>query len=237
MPSNNRKIVAIHQPNFFPWLGYFDKIARSDTFIFMDNAQFPKTGGTWINRVRLLLNGSAAWVTVPVIRSYSGFRLIHEMEINDLTDWRGKFFKTIQANYAKAPFYKQSIPLISELVNNPTKSIADFNIQIITRFCAQLGIDAGRLVRGSTLDTRGTSTDLLISMTKTVSGNIYMCGGGSEGYQEDDKFSASGVELRYQTFSHPVYAQTRTSQFVAGLSILDAVFNIGFEELSYLIVK
>ena len=73
-------IVAIHQPNFFPWLGFFDKIARADVFCLLDNVQFPKTGGTWINRVQLWINGKAAWATAPVDRSYSGVRRIREMQ-------------------------------------------------------------------------------------------------------------------------------------------------------------
>ena len=66
------KVVAIHQPNFFPWLGYFNKIARADVFILHDNVQFPKTGGTWMNRVRILVNGGPSWLTMPVRRNHHG---------------------------------------------------------------------------------------------------------------------------------------------------------------------
>ena len=76
-----RKVVAIHQPNFFPWLGFFDKIARSDVFILMDNVQFPKNRGTWSNRVQLATDRQAAWVTIPVGRSFRERRIIMDMQI------------------------------------------------------------------------------------------------------------------------------------------------------------
>ena len=83
-------LVAIHQPNFLPWLGYFDKLARADVFVLLDDAQFPKKGGTWVNRARLLVSGRPDWVTVPVDRSYHGTRTIIEMQIDDARPWRRK---------------------------------------------------------------------------------------------------------------------------------------------------
>jgi len=66
------RVVAIHQPNFLPWLGYFDKLARADTFVLLDSVQFPKRNGTWMNRVKLLVGGEPGWITVPIVRAYHG---------------------------------------------------------------------------------------------------------------------------------------------------------------------
>ena len=233
----NRTIVAIHQPNFFPWLGYFDKINRCDVFILLDNVQFPKTGGTWTNRVKIAANGSPAWITLPVARNYSGTRLISEMQINESTCWRKKLLKTLQTNYGKAPYFKQALPILEPLIMNQTESVADYNIHAITRLCSELGFDTKKLVRGSELQANGSATDLLIEMTKSVGGTAYMCGGGSGGYQEDEKFHQEGLELSYQNFKHPTYEQTGTSAFIPGLSILDALFNLGFERLARLIQR
>jgi hypothetical protein len=64
-----RTVVAIHQPNFLPWLGFFDKLARADVFVLLNSVQFPRTSkGTWINRVKLLVGGEARWATVPIVR-------------------------------------------------------------------------------------------------------------------------------------------------------------------------
>jgi len=224
----NRKVVAIHQPNFHPWLGYFNKIARSDAFIIMDNVQFSKKGGTWSNRVRLVVNGKASWVTMPVVRSFHGTRIIKDMEIDNSTPWREKLLKTVQMNYAHAPFFKQVFPLFTDLVSNPTDSLAEYNKAAINILAKAVGLDISKLVIGSTLEVEGDATNLLISMTHAVGGTAYLAGGGA-GYQEDDKFVSAGIELIYQNFISPVYPQCNTAEFISGLSIIDALMNVGFD--------
>src|SRR3972149_7751977 len=112
------KIVAIHQPNFFPWLGYFDKIVKSDIFILLDNVQFPKTGGIWTNRVKIMVGKTADWITVPIIRSYHGLKLVSEIEINDTTLWRKKMLATIESNYKKTKYFQQIYPVIVPVLEN-----------------------------------------------------------------------------------------------------------------------
>lgn len=216
-------MVAIHQPNFLPWLGWFDKLARADTFILMDNAQFPKTGGTWVNRVRMLVNGGPAWVTVPIVRAYHGVRRIDEMEIDNASRWRDKLLRTLQASYGRAPHYGEVFPLLSEWIGNPTSSLAEFNTASIHGVATLLGLDTRKLVRGSSLEAEGSATDLLIAMTRAAGGTGYLCGGGADGYQEDEKFQAAGLELVYQGFTPAPYPQGKVAEFVPGLSVVDAL--------------
>jgi hypothetical protein len=227
--------VAIHQPNFFPWLGYLDKIVCADVFIFMDNAQFPKTGGTWTNRVKLLMGGQAAWATVPVVRAYHGTRLIREMKINNTIPWRDRLLKTIRMNYARAPFFEVVFPSVAEWVNHPTDSLSEFNIATIRALAAAVRLDQSKCVLGSTLNVEGNATDLLIAMTKAVGGGAYLCGGGASGYQRDDEFRAAGIDLIYQDYKHPLYPQANTAEFVPGLSVIDALMNCGLEGTQALI--
>ena len=231
-----KKVVAIHQPNFFPWLGYFDKIARSDVFILMDNVQFSKKGaGVFCNRVKLVINGQATWITMPVVRSFHGTRIIKDMQIDNNTSWRRKLLKTVQMHYARTPFFEQVSSLLENLINNPTENLMEYNKTAIRAIATAIGLDTSRLVVGSTLHTTGASTDLLISMTHAMNGTAYLCGGGASGYQEDDKFAQTGVELIYQQFHHPIYPQVNTSEFIPGLSIIDALMNCGFNDVRCLL--
>ena len=226
MAALPRKLVAIHQPNFFPWLGFFDKVRRSDVFIALDNVQFPKTGGTWTNRVQVMVDGEPAWVSMPIVRAYHGVRAIREMQIAPDTMWRGKLLRKIEHNYRRAPEFDDVFPWLAPLIENPTSSVAEYNLASIQALCRRLGIRTP-IRLGSELAVEGRATDLLISMVKAVGGSEYLAGGGAAGYQEDEEFQQAGIQLTYQSFHHPTYPQTNTAGFEPGLSIIDALMNCG----------
>lgn len=221
--------VAIHQPNFFPWLGYFDKIAHSDIFILLDDVQFPKTNGTWLNRVQLLVAGEGRWVTAPVKRDYHGTLPINEMFFDEKAPWRDKLLRTLEGNYKKTDFYKENIDFIAELVSNTESNIGAYNSHAILSLATYLGIDTGRIRRSSDMQVHTMSTQRIIDLVKKVNGDTYYCGGGATGYQEDELYAQQQVALVYQNYQHPVYMQKGASDFVKGLSVIDALFQTGKE--------
>lgn len=234
----NHTVVAIHQPNFFPWLGYFDKIARADIFVVLDDVQFEKSGsGTWSNRVKLLIGGAPSWVTMPIRRDFQGVRAVSEMRIDTRQPWREKVLKTIRFSYARAPHLAEVFPLIEQLVNNPTDLLADYNLAAITSIRHVIGLPERPMVKSSVLALKTRATDRLIDLVKGVGGTAYLAGGGAAGYQLDAAFAHAGVELRFQRFDHPAYPQRRGAQFVPGLSILDAMFWCGLAETGDLLKR
>lgn len=226
MPDN--LVAAIHQPNFFPWLGFFHKIIKSDRFVLLDNVQMQKKGGTYVNRVQILIAGNAQWLTVPISRSYHGVRAINAIEFDDTADWRSKILRTIQMNYARAGHFQEIYPVLAELIRQPAANLGSFNIAAITEISRLLGIDTRKFVLASSLSSEKASTDLLIDLVLMVGAKVYLCGGGAGGYQEDEKFTAAGIELRYQNFQHPIYPQPGL-EFVSGLSVIDALMHCGIE--------
>jgi hypothetical protein len=224
------KIVAVHQPNFFPWLGYFDKIARSDIFVFFDNVQFPKKGGSWSNRVKLLIAGDAKWVTASTERNYTGLRNINEMYFQD-DNWRIKMLKSMDANYKKHSFYKETMDVIEPLILNSENNIVEYNIHAVKKFVQLLDLNSTELRRSSEFFLNHSSNQLLCSLVKKVGGNAYLCGDGSQGYLDECVFNESSIRLEYQRFKHPQYLQNKTQKFVSGLSIIDAVMNLGWDKI------
>jgi hypothetical protein len=228
MSIRKDKMVAIHQPNFFPWLGYFNKIARADVFVFLDDVQFPKTGGVWSNRVKLLVGGEARWVTAAIDRNYSGTRKISEMHFLSTNPWREKLLKTLEANYKKHPFFDETMEVTQPLVLNQESNISEYNIHAIEKIVSEIGMKPGEFVRSSDFAFESTSNELLCDLTTSVGGETYLCGSGADGYQDSHVFDAFKVNLKYQDFQHPTYEQVKSQKFLAGLSVIDAAMNVGW---------
>lgn len=228
-------VIAIHQPNFFPWLGYFDKVIRCDAFVVLDTVQFPKKGGTWINRVKVLMNGEARWVTAPVDRSYHGYKDIAEMRFDERQPWRENLLNTLAVCYRRAPRFSEAMSILSPLILNPQASIASYNGQAIESLLGVLGVPSSKLRLASSMPVTGASNELLIGLTRRMGGSIYMCGGGSGGYQDDTLFAQAGFTVARQDFQHPLYEQFNSTQFVPGLSIIDPLMNVGVNGLKSLL--
>jgi hypothetical protein len=209
-----RTWVACHQPNFLPWLGFFDKLAQADRFVLLDEVQFPRTSrGTYTNRVQLLVGGRPAWLTVPIVRD--GVQRISEVRIDDRQPWRRKALRTIELNYAKAPRFAEVMPLVRELLELDTDRLAELNEHAIRRLAPQ---HAHKLVRQSDLPpVDAAATDLLIGLVKAAGGDAYLSGDGADGYQEEPKYAAAGLGFRLQGFTHP------DTGAPPGLSIVDAM--------------
>jgi len=226
--AGGRVVVAIHQPNFFPWLGFFDKLERCDRFVLLDTTQHQKKGGTLSNRVKLLVGGEARWVTAPIDRAYHGVRPTGAIRFDSRAPWRGKLLKTLTANYAGAPFEGETMALIGPLVADPDDRLASYNRKAVEAISRALGIDTGKIVAASELAVEGAGNELLIRLTRHVGGTAYMSGGGSQGYQIDELFAEAGLGLLFQDFVHPGYPQhNNPGGFVAGLSVIDALMNLG----------
>jgi len=228
------KIVAIHQPNFLPWLGFFHKMVISNTFLILDNVQIQKTGGSYSNRVQFLVGGEAQWVTVPIVRNYHGTRAINEIEINYKEPWREKLLKTIQTNYGRTPHFEEIFFLLRNLLASDIKNLSEFNIKGITDIQKGLNLGVKTTVIASSVLTKTSSTELLIELTKACGGTIYLSGGGADSYQDKGLFDKEGIKLQFQNFKHPTYEQKKLP-FIPGLSIVDALMHLGWQNTRLLL--
>lgn len=222
-------VVAIHQPNFFPWMGYFNKVARCDRFVFLDNVQIPRTGaGSWVNRVRLLIGGGPKWFTLPVSKS-GAFHAINQTVVVADPVQRAKLVNSIRMNYRRAPHFDEIFPLVDRLLNDPDSNLAAFNMKAIVAISELLGFSGTRFVRASDLPSSGEmSTDRLVRLVQEVGGTAYLYGeGAAQGYQENERFLAAGLTPMAQSFAHPLYKQFNASEFIPGLSIIDVLMNCG----------
>lgn len=216
-------IVAIHQPNFLPWLGYFYKMARCDTFVWLDSVPYAK--GSYTNRVKIKTAAGPQWWTVPVETHGKLGQPILEVRTSDTVDWRKKSIMTLRTNYQGCPHFQPHADRIFEILGGTDDRLAELNIRLIEYVAQQLGIRTP-LRRSSQMAARGAATDLLIALSKEVGADTYLSGSGGANYQDAAAFQAAGLQLTYANYQHPVYPQA-FGDFVPGLSIVDLLFNAG----------
>jgi hypothetical protein len=197
----------------------------------LDDVQFPKTGGVWTNRVKLLLNGEARWTTAPIDRAYNGLRLINQIQFRENELWRKKVKKTLELNYCKHQYYEETMDIIRPLIDYQEDKLSAFNIHAITALAEHLALDTSKFKKSSELLGHGHSNELLSSLSLIVGGTCYMCGGGAGSYQDSNVFYAAGLDLIYQDFVHPVYKQSGSEEFIPGLSVIDVLMNLGLQDV------
>lgn len=239
MPS--KKVVAIHQPNFLPWLGYFDKMDRCDIFILLDKVQY--TRGSIINRVKILTGKNPQFITVPIHRIGTLDMKITETKINHTQKFVRKVTDTLFQNYHKKLYWNQYGEPVIEIINRKQELLVDLNVELLKFLAESLGISWDKVRMQSDLTFHGQKSELISTLVKSVGGNIYLSGGMDPGntptgqktgtasdYNDPAVYSAYGIVLEYQNFVHPVYDQG-LGQFFPGLSVFDALVRFGEETM------
>jgi len=217
------KIVAIHQPNFLPWLGYFDKMAGSDIFIILDDVIFGSKGkNKVINRNQIKTPNGPSWLRVPIHESF--LKNINAVTIDNSQNWQEDHLKTFYFNYKKTKNFEKIYPLLEKIYKKKYSKIIDFNMAIISLFIKVFQIKT-KIVFSSELKVKGHKNDLLINLIKKVGGTHYLAGlGGSQRYLDEKLFHQNGLNIIWQEFQSPIYPQL-WGEFITNLSAIDFLFS------------
>jgi WbqC-like protein family len=221
-------IVAIHQPHYLPWLGYLHRMAQADLFVLLDHVQFERAN--YQNRTRILTDGAARWLTVPVVQRSQKER-IHEKEVEPRGEgarwWGPNHYATLRHAYRKAPHLAQYAPELKRIFEAPWSRLVDLNLAALGFLRDALGIRTP-LVRSSELGVEGAKSELILRLCRAVGADTFLGGlGGTRAYLDAAAFERAGIAVRWQEFAHPRYAQHGAPGFVAGLSSVDLLFNCG----------
>lgn len=222
-------IVSVHQPQFMPWLGYFEKISQADHFVLLDTVQYKKN--EWQNRNRIKTPNGWQWLTVPV--SYKFPQKIFEVGVANKHNWQSAHQKGLQANYAKAPFYSEIMPFFERLFANKWDHLLALNVFIIQQLAKILGITTPIHLASELGNFPDAPDERLIEITRHLGGTTYLAGAGGKAYMDAEKWSKSGIEVRHQEYVHPVYPQL-FGPFEYYMATLDLIFNCGPRSLSIL---
>ncbi len=219
-------IVAVHQPQYLPWLGYFDKIRIADVFCYLDNVQYKKN--EWQNRNRIKTAQNWQWLTVPV--HYRFPQKINEVEINNSVNWKKKHLQALITNYSKAPYFKDYITPLEDLFTKDWELLSEFNIGLLERLREFLNLHDKPAIPASSMVLRDDPTERLIDICKAVGADTYLAGQDGRTYMDLERFRANGITVITQEFKHPVYPQLY-DEFQSHMSIVDLLFNCGPESI------
>jgi hypothetical protein len=223
-------IVAAHQPHYFPWLGYIQKMAQADLFIVMDDLQYEKEN--FQNRNRIKVNNSSAWITVPLERGSQTDRIcdkvIRNGGISAKEHWQRRTWRTLQVHYGRSPHFARYAGEVEDLFTRPWTRLVDVTLHILDLVRAWFGISRPML-RSSSLQLEGQKTDRIIDFCRKVGATVYLSGrGGSTEYLDIDALRRAGIAVAWQSFQHPVYPQRYPGLgFLPRMCVLDMIFNCG----------
>ena len=222
-------LVAIHQPNFLPWLGYFDRMVYADLFVLLDHVQFERRN--YQNRTQIRIEDEARWLTVPVVQLSQKERIIEKRVDNPEGEgnrwWGPNAFQTLRYAYRKAPHFELYAPRLREILETRWDRLVDLNVATLEFVREALEIRTPML-RSSTLPVEGARSGLLLDICRKVGASAFLGGmGGSRGYLDNEAFAAARMGVVWQDFRHPQYEQGGTAPFIKGLSALDVLFNCG----------
>lgn len=220
-------ILSVHQPQYIPWLGYFDKIAKSDCFLFLDRVQYKPR--EFQNRNKIRTQEGWIWLTVPVVSKGKARQAICDCTIDNTFPWQRQHLKSLKVWYAKAKFFAEYFPFFEELYNESWEKLVDLNVHIINYILKQLSISKP-IYFESQLDISRQRTDRIIEICQKLKADTYLSGIGGKEYLEEEKFAQAGIRLIYQNFIHPVYHQqfmVDENDFIPYMSVLDLLFNEG----------
>jgi len=218
--------VAIHQPNYVPWPGYFHKLAAADVFVYLDAVQYPR-GQSFAPRNRIKTPNGVTFLTIPVsVPKGSGGKASY-LEVEFAEDkWRKKHLATVEQSYARAAAFDEVYP-VYERELEAGETFVGLNIGLIEAFADHLGIGTRRVRLSELLPSFGQKTDLIVDVCRALDADAYLSGsGGGRDYTDEALLNEHGIELRYDEFESPEYPQL-WGDFEPSLSILDLLLNCG----------
>ena len=216
--------VAIMQPYFFPYIGYFQLIAASNVFVLHDDVQYIKGG--WINRNRILLNGESRMITFPVQKGGYDLPINARSYVEDKQAPKD-IINLIKQAYAKAPRYRHIFPLIEELLMFEDRNVARFNENLIRRIADYIGLNCKIITSsGMEKDNSLAGEARVLEICKRLGATHYTNPQGGQALYDTATFRAAGIDLRFLVMRPQPYAQ-RSPGFMPFLSIIDVLMELG----------
>ncbi len=223
--------LAILQPGYLPWLGYFDQMRQVDVFVHATTLQY--TRQDWRSRNRIKTREGWQWLTVPVKSKGQFHARINEIKINNDLPWAVKHMNIIRQNYCKAPYYKPYAAILEDAYQRRWEYLVELDLYLINCLKQALDIET-KLIDIAHLNIGETGKNQrLIEVCLKFNADTYVSGAAARSYINEELFVEAGIAVEYQDYRHPIYPQLH-GVFIPNLSIIDLLFNCGEQSLAVL---
>jgi hypothetical protein len=216
-------ILSAHQPAYLPWLGYLEKIACADVFVYLDTVQFEKN--SFINRNRIKTPQGAQWLTIPVKAGGHLSGTLRDVAIDNVQPWRKKHLKTIAMNYSRAARYAACSGKLAALLTGTQANLVELCWWQLRFWLDEFGITT-KVLRASELAVSGTKSGLILQLCRSLGADHYLSGALGPNYLVVDDFRAARIKLTFQNYTSPAYPQL-WGDFIPNLSVIDYWLNCG----------
>jgi len=225
-------IVSINQPAYLPWLGYFDRIYKSDIHVVLDHVQFEKN--SMVNRNKILSNGQEVMLTIPLqTKGKFGDLVIKDVDVVQNHPWRKKHFRSITQSYSKSTYKADIFSELQRFYESDDCSLGRVLKANMEFFIRALRIDDTKIVYSSAMNVLGTKSELVLNICKALGARQYISGPFGREYLDEKSFADNAIEIIYHDYQHPEYSQ-KGKKFIPYLSTLDLLFNEGEHALKIL---
>ncbi len=221
------KIVVIHQPDFMPYLGFFDRLLRADIYVVFDNVQYVRGSRGWTGRDKIKTRNGEKWISISVQKAPQD-TAISQILLSEDNSWRENHLNLFYENYKKCPFYGEIMPYVEKLYSYRCERMMDFNLESIKMLMELFDIQVDMVMAGG-LNVTGKNNALIINIMKQLGCTKYLSGVGARDYYKPELYKEAGIDVIWQKFEHPVYRQ-EYGDFIPYLSSIDLLFNCGVEE-------
>jgi hypothetical protein len=216
--------LAIMQPYFFPYIGYWQLMHAADRFVIYDDVNFIKNG--WINRNRVLINGAATYITVPLFQS-SSFKKICDTGIQPTSVWRNKLSKMVENTYRRSPYFDEVFPVIDDVIRHETENLADYLSFQLWSLASFMHIDT-EIINSSRIygNAEMSGQDRIVDICSIERATVYINPQGGQMLYDKNTFLKSGIDLRFIVMEPLPYKQ-KNEVFIPSLSIVDGLMEVG----------
>lgn len=216
--------LAVMQPYFFPYIGYFQLIAAVDRFVIYDDVNYIKGG--WINRNRLLINGEPVFFTAP-LQQASPYKRICDTGLQPAPLWRDKLVRTVAITYSKAAWFAEVFPVVEQLIRHETNTLSEYLVNQLQTLAAFMGIKTEFVLSSRCYENAQLSGQArVLDICKKEGARSYINLQGGQALYAGDTFRNAGTDLHFIVMQ-PVFYKQRADSFVPHLSIIDALMAVG----------